>query len=286
MPSHLLSRAPHPGLRPYVARVVGYREQGVPAGVHRGLPSPHLTLVLTVDAPLVVLAHPGPEQAPDAYDALVGGLHTSPALLAHPGHQWGVQLDLTPLGARALLGVPAGALASYDVHLSELLGGRAAELVERVRAAPDERRRLDAVELALLRAVRPDAALAPEVSRAWHLTMAGGGRLRVGQVAQDVGWSTRHLGERFRAEFGLTLKQAARFARFDSARRRLAGRVGAGRPADLAGLAAACGYADQAHLTREWRALAGLPPSAWLGEQLANVQDGDLVGGQPAGHDH
>ncbi|MGO8883630.1 MAG: helix-turn-helix domain-containing protein [Streptosporangiaceae bacterium] len=73
---------------------------------------------------------------------------------------------------------------------------------------------------------------------------------------------------------GLTPKAAARVVRFDRARRLLQQR--ALRPAQpvLARLAADCGYYDQAHLAREFRALAGCPPRQWLAEQFRNVQAG------------
>nr|WP_221203805.1 helix-turn-helix domain-containing protein [Modestobacter versicolor] len=273
-------------MRRYVATAVGYRQEGLAPGVHRGLPSPHLTFVVTLDEPLVVAAHPDPQQAPGRYDGLVGGLHTRPALIVHPGRQVGLQLALTPLGARALLGVPAGALAGLDVAVPDLLGARGAELVDRVRAATDWPGRFAAVEQVLLRGAHPHAAPAPEVAEAWRLTTAAGGRLRVREVADRVGWSDRHLGERFRAETGLTPKAAARVVRFDRARRALAARAGAGRALDLAGLAVAAGYADQAHLTREWRALSGLPPTGWLAAELGFVQDGTAAGAAGSGHDH
>jgi AraC-like DNA-binding protein len=263
----------HPLLRPFVAAAVGYRHEGLPPGQHRGLPSPFLTLVVTIDAPLVMAAHPDPAQSPGAFDALVGGLHTRPALISHPGRQCGVQLSLTPLGARALLGLPAGELFAVDAALQDLLGRDADELVERLREAPDWTARFAAVERVLLRRVQPDVALSPELAEAWRLTTAAAGRLRVEEVAGRVGWSTRHLEQRFRRELGLTPKEAARVARFDRARRMLAARVAAGGAPDLAALAFATGFADHAHLTREWRAFAGLPPTRWLTAEFGFVQD-------------
>src|SRR4029077_17747240 len=90
---------------------------------------------------------------------------------------------------------------------------------------------------------------------------------------------------RFRAEIGLAPKAAARVIRFDRARnllvRRLDGATAHGATADrgypLAGPAADCGYFDQAHLAREFRALAGCPPSQWLAEEFRNVQAGNWL---------
>jgi AraC-like DNA-binding protein len=262
----------HPRLRPFVAAAVGYRHEGLPPGEHLGLPSPHLTVVVSLDEPLEITGHPDPAQRPGRYDALVGGLHTRPARIAHAGRQAGIQLSLTPAGARALLGCPAGALASLDAPLEDLLGPVGTELVERVRSATGWPARFAALDAVLLREVR-DGGVRPEVAEAWRLTTASAGRLPVAEVAGRVGWSVRHLEQRFRAETGLGPKEAARVARFDRARRALAGRAATGRPLDLAGLAGAAGFADQAHLTREWRAFSGLPPTRWLQAEFGFVQD-------------
>ncbi|MGY2001471.1 helix-turn-helix domain-containing protein [Blastococcus sp. SYSU DS1024] len=268
---------PHPALRPFVAAVLGYRHEGFPPGEHLGLPSPWLTVVLTLDDPLEIAAHPDPAQPPGRFDALVGGLHTRPARIVHPGRQAGIQLSLTPLGARALLGVPAGALASVDLALADLLGPVGEELLARVRAADGWAARFAALDHGLLRRLRDGDAGPVEVAEAWRLTTAGGGLLRVSQVADRVGWSTRHLEQRFRAETGLGPKEAARVVRFDRARRALAGRVARGLAPDLAGLAVATGYSDQAHLTREWRAFSGLAPTRWLAAEFGYVQDTSVL---------
>jgi hypothetical protein len=44
-------------LRPYVAWFTGYRQREVQPALHRGLPSPYLTLIFTLDEPLTMLAH-------------------------------------------------------------------------------------------------------------------------------------------------------------------------------------------------------------------------------------
>lgn len=262
----------HPRLRPYVAAAVGYRQEGMAPGEHLGLPSPFLPVVVPFDEPLEIAAHPDPAQAPGRYAGLIGGLHTRPARIAHQGRQAGIQLSLTPAGARALLGCPAGALASLDAPVDDVLGAAGSELVDRVRSASSWPARFAVVEEVLLGRLRDDTAR-PEVAEAWRLTTASGGRLPVSAVAARIGWSTRYLEQRFRAETGLAPKEAARVVRFDRARRELAVRAVEGRPLDLAGLAGATGFADQAHLTREWRAMSGLPPTRWLAAEIGFVQD-------------
>ena len=217
-------------------------------------------------------AHPDPQQPPGAFATLVGGLHTTPALITHDGRQSGIQLGLTPLGARALLGLPAGELANIDVSGSDLLGAVAGEWHERLRAAAGWPERFAALDDMLSSHARFDAAVGAEFAHAWRRLLSTGGRVSMADLAGEVGWSARHLGGRFQAETGLAPKAAARVIRFDRARRLLQRRLAAGQPSALADLAVACGYYDQAHLAREFRSLAGCPPSQWLAEEFRNVQ--------------
>ncbi|PWI41240.1 AraC family transcriptional regulator [Streptomyces sp. ICBB 8177] len=278
---------PAPPLRPYVAWYSGYRQRGVAPARHRGLPSPYLTVIFTLDEPLTVAAHPDARQAAQTYDALVGGLHTTPALITHAGAQSGVQLALGPLGARVLLGLPAGELGGLDLPADAVLGRFAGEVCDRLRSAGDWRDRFAVLDAALLARLRPDRAVSEPVARAWRALLRGGGAVPAGALASEAGWSGRHLADRFRAEIGLTPKAAARVVRFDRARRLLAARAAASgsvRGVDdglgLAALAAECGYFDQAHMAREFRALAGCPPSRWLAEEFRNVQVTEVLGAE------
>jgi AraC-like DNA-binding protein len=263
---------PADSLRPYVAWYSGYRQEGVQPSRHRGLPSPHLTLVVTLDDPLTVAAHPDARQAPGQYETLLGGLHTIPALITHEGRQSGIQVGLNPLGARALLGLPAGELAGIDVHAGEVLGRVAAEVQERVRGAAGWAERFAIVDEVLMRLLSADLGPPPAVVQAWRSLLEAGGATTVRQLAREVGWSSRHLQQRFREEVGLTPKSAGRVIRFDIARRRLQNQAARGELRSLADLAVECGYFDQAHLARDFRDLAGAPPSQWLVEEFRNVQ--------------
>jgi AraC-like DNA-binding protein len=268
-------RLPPPGLRGFVDDYVGFRQAGVEPARHRGLPSRSLTLIFTLDDPLVLAAHPDPAQPPGIYQTIVGGLHTVPAIITHDGRQSGIQLGLSPLGARALLGVPAGDLADIDVAAEEVLGRLATLIQDRLRCAPDWASRfaiLDEVLLAKVSSADRNAAVSAEVGHAWRRLVQTGGTAPVGDLVAETGWSDRHLRARFRAETGLAPKAAARVIRFERAKRLLERRVAAGQALCLADLAASCGYFDQAHLDREFGLLAGCAPTVWLAEEVRNIQ--------------
>jgi AraC-like DNA-binding protein len=266
---------PAPPLRSFVDQYIGYRQEGFAPGLHRGLPSRHLTFIVSLADPVDIAGMPDAAQRPASYQAFLGGLHAAPATIRHDGTQVGVSIQLTPLGARALLGVPAGALAWSVVDLEDVIGRPAHELVERLAAAPPGAARFAVLDDVLSRRLCEPAGPSPETVQAWERLVASGGSVDVRTLAREVGWSRRHLSERFRTELGLPPKVLARVLRFERARRLLE------RPErpSLADVAVVCGYYDQAHLNREWRELAGCSPGVWLAEELPSVQDDGLAVG-------
>jgi AraC-like DNA-binding protein len=261
-------------LRPLVARYSGYRYEGLPPGTHHGLPSPYLTVVISLGKPTRTAVRPDRREAPVDFAALAGGLHTRAALIEHDGDQYGVQLSLTPDGARSLFGMPAGELGGMVVPLDGLLPTPAGELIERLSEAPTWMARFAILDEVLTRHAGRRAGPPDELRHAWELLTSRDGQVRIDDLAREVGWSRRHLGDRFTAEYGLTPKEAARVMRFEHSTRLLRR---TDRPA-LAEVAARCGFYDQAHLAREWNDFIGCPPSAWLtGDDLPFIQDDEAM---------
>jgi AraC-like DNA-binding protein len=253
-----------PRLRPLLDRpYVGFRQERAAFGRWLEPPPPALTLVVDLGEPIAA----GGRRLPDAW---VGGLSDTYELVdVGPGYA-SVDLKLTPLGAYRLLGVPLDHLAGAVVALDDVLGAPARELAEVLRATEDWDERFDALDAFLLaRAAdgpRPSAA----VAWAWSRLRATAGRERIGTLAAEIGWSRRHLVAKFREQVGLTPKTVARLLRFAELRARVAA-----APVRWADVAYDLGYADQAHLAREFRELAGITPTDFLARQ---VPGGGLVG--------
>ncbi len=269
-------------LRPYVREIYGYAATGMTPGVHRGLPSTSLTVVLPIGDRLRTAPSWHAWRRGDVYSqtVVVGGLHTTSALVVQPSAWAGIQLAVPPLGARLLFGAPASALPTAAWDARDLLGSLADEVTERLAQTADWSGRYRVVFAFLDKLVRRSdsrARVRPEVRRAWEVIQLRRGVVGVADVAREVALSPRRLSTLFAAELGLIPKVAARLARFDSAREAIAHAAvapGARRSLDLSRIAAERGYYDHAHLVREFADFAGLSPTAWIDEEFRNVQAG------------
>jgi hypothetical protein len=177
------ARVPAP-LAPHVVAMDGYCAEGLAPGVHRGLPSAGLTLVLSLERPLrtAPTEEAWADGVRDEQWVSLGGLHTRPAMVEQPGRWAGVQLTLHPVGVRRLLGVPASDLPVGSWDARDLLGREVERVVDELHAAPDWPGRYAAVGRLLLRLVdRADRGTArhgpsPEVAEAWAPDPAAHGR--------------------------------------------------------------------------------------------------------------
>lgn len=257
---------PAPALRGLVDQYVGYQLSGLPPGVHRGLPSRHLTFIISLGSPIEVLADA--DSSPTSFAAVLSGFHSGPALIRHDGEHYGIALELTPAGARRLFGLPAGALASTIVEPEDVVGAAGRLLQDRLAAAKSWKQRFEILDYTLTAWARSND-IRPQLVAAWNLLRQTSGACSVDELAAEVGWSRRHLSQKFQTEFGLAPKTAARMLRFDRARQLLA----SGGEVRLPDTAHAAGYFDQAHFTRDFREFAGCSPTRWLAEEFPFVQD-------------
>lgn len=257
-------------LRGFIERYVGYRLSGFPPGLHRGLPSRHLTFIVSVGPSIDVTAQSDPHQAPASYRCVVSGLQARPATISYGVHQEGVAVELSPFGGRAVFDMPSRVLWDTSLECADVVGGRGWELWERLQGVPDWATRFAVCDDVLTRWANPEVHVPAELSHAWRSLVRSDGTTAIGQLAADVGWSRQHLARRFGDEFGLGPKLAARVMRFERARTMLRSTPSF---TTIAQVAAACGYFDQAHLNRDFAELAGCTPSQLLMDELPSFQD-------------
>jgi AraC-like DNA-binding protein len=208
-------------------------------------------------AGVVLVVSLGPDMEIDGRPtgSFIAGVWDRPTMTGHYGEEAGYQLYLDLLGARRLLGFPAGELVNRLVALEEVFGAFAAELIERLVDASDAQERHTVAQRLLAERLTEDHATTPEVAYALARLRATRGAARVETLAAEVGWSRRHLASRFRETVGLPPKALARLIRVEHAARR----VRAGDP--LADIVYAAGYADQSHFNRDFRELVGCTPT-------------------------
>ena len=256
-----LAASPHPRLRSLLPR--GY------AGFTEATTPRHLVLPATTSVPVVVKLADSPYRPP----AFVMGARGSYTVVEGDCAPSYLEVRLDPLGAYRLLGLPMSELSGQLVDLVEVLGPDGRRLGEQLREAPGWRRRFALVDRFLLRRLEAGPRPAPEIGRAWERLVATGGAVPISQLAAEVGWSHRHLLVRFKQQVGLRPKTAARLVRFD----RVLGRLDERRPLDWGLVAREAGYADQAHLIRDFRQFTGTTPTDFAARTTPADRDGRQV---------
>ncbi|MBT2416313.1 AraC family transcriptional regulator [Streptomyces sp. ISL-22] len=256
---------PHPRLRP---GVISYR------GMRLALDRPRRRLEAPIGAATLLLGFDQPvriSRAGRPTDTLVSvycGPTTTPAVGEHSGRLAGIEVLLMPWAAFTLFGTPQHELANRTVDPDDLphsLHTRIGELAAALAALPTWGDRFGLLDDVFARWSDAGTPCSARVVRAWAELVRTGGAMPVRRLADEVGWSVRHLENRFREQIGLGPKAAARVLRLQRARRLLA----AGR--GQAETAAACGFYDQAHLSGEFKAMTGCTPREFTAARRAPV---------------
>ena len=263
---------PAPALLPFITEYAGFRVSGLPPRTHFGLPSSDVDLIISLGRPIDVVQMPNSTQRPSAFTALVSGLQDAPAIVRQGNDAFGLHIFIRPLGVRAILGVASAEISSLVLNLPDIWGNRAGDLIEMLLAANTWRQRFAILDRAFVSKLNPTSPQ-PEIAWAWRRLQKTHGSVPIERLADEIGWSRRHFSGRFRDAIGVTPKSAACVFRFERACRLIMDE----RPS-LAYVATSCGYYDQAHMTREWNALAGCSPRAWISSELPFLQDYEIGG--------
>lgn len=222
-------------------------------------PDGRIELVLHLGAPFERLLDQGGYECQAPWLAV--GQMTRATRLRPTGVTRALGVRLRPGAAHAVFAAPLAELRDRIVPLEQ------AELRQplpraALEDAPDLTTRVRLLE-AWLRGCRACAALPPAgLLHVVDATLRSAGNVALGPLAAHGGLGTRQLERAFARHVGLPPKLFARILRFQSVFAAASGQ----RPA-LTGLALDCGYADQAHFSRDFREFSGTTPAAWFGSE-------------------
>ncbi|WP_372422110.1 helix-turn-helix domain-containing protein [Salinarimonas chemoclinalis] len=255
-PVEFVRRVPHPALSGVVSSLAGYRERGPGLRVQHESAALVVPLIVSFGRPFRIAFGRAPTEG-DAQPSFLAGLHAGPVEIRSDGGAECLQIDFTPVGAHRFLGGLAGEVASRMVDIEDALGPAGRDLRRRLGEAETWDARFDIAEAFLLARTLPAAR--PEIAHLCAAVSRAGGAVSIAAIAADIGISRKHLAVLSARHLGVGPKTLARMVRF-----RRACVVAASGRAAWADVAAACGFADQAHLVREFHALAGATPTDWL----------------------
>lgn len=251
MPAHL---------RPFIESWTGYREWS-PVPVRRlEYPTGRAVLIIEFGAPIAV----------DARRHRVGffaGIDDGASLTEFASAHAGVQLNLTIRGALAFGARPMHEMARHVVSLDDLEVSES--LPEQLAGASTWTERFERVTQALEQRLLDGRQLSRVTAWALDRIDSTGGRVAIHQLATELGFSRKHLHDRFAREVGLSPKRYAEVQRFS----RVLTRLRAGAPS-LAHLALDLGYSDQSHLARDVRRFSSVTAralSASLNDPIARA---------------
>ena len=206
-----------------------------------------------------ILPHPNVNLAFEESGSAVFGVDRKLFVRRIGGRGKALGVRFRPGGFRPFWNAPVSRLTDRTVPAADVFGAEAVAAQEAIMRAPSDAAMVAGAE-EFLTSVLPDRdPVAESVAGLVSLINGDPSLTRVDQLAEASGLSMRRLQRLFAEYVGVGPKWVMRRARLHEA----AERADRGDVADWAAVAADLGYADQAHLTREFTALIGVPPSRY-----------------------
>ena len=193
----------------------------------------------------------------------IAGERTAPIVIDETGFVFLIGIRLRAGGAWPFLGIPLCEFTDQVIELDSVLGSEINNLRDRLGEETDDNSRFDLIEAWLTQRVQTRTQPTRAVRYALDAISAAADTRSIGRIADAIGISHKHLLREFDRCVGLTPKMLARLYSFQ----RVIRSVGQQRKVDWSATAATCGYYDQAHLIRDFRAFSGLTPSNYLAKR-------------------
>lgn len=165
-----------------------------------------------------------------------------------------------PEGIFNLFGIPASVFNEGYEDMEQVLGRDFREFCQKIREVNSLNEKLDLSNRYLLKQLQKNHPEMNYVNRAAEMIRKADGIERIDDLPGKVYISLRQLEREFKNKVGTTPKRYMRIARINDVYRRLEN----GEVIDFTKLAFECGYADQAHFTRDFKTFTGIKPSFYL----------------------
>lgn len=221
------------------------------------LPSGAMHLSIRLGRSPILVFSGSDERAINLGAAVIGGVRETTFRKELVGPAVSVGAVLRPGVAEMLTSTPAGALAHRHTRLDDVWSRSSlAELVERLEAAATPENRMAALEEVLVSRLPSVRGIDPLIA---HMLAQLDRGFRVTDIVRDSGFSHRHLALTFTRAVGISPKSYQRLRRFN----RVLEHFHRSKTSSFAEAAAAYGYADQAHMNREFVRFTGLTPGSY-----------------------
>jgi len=256
----LVRTAPDPRLGGHVQSYCGYAEDMPGPFRRRELPAPMAVVIIEFGPALRIVDPRTPADGRTHAAGFAAGIGDIYTITESLGVSRGVQIDLTPLGAFRFFGRPMSELTNAVVSIEDVLGPPGRQLAAELQDAPTWEARFARLDQFIGDRLARGPACGRDIAWAYGQIVASGGAASITELARELGVSRKHLGLRFREQVGMSPKPLARLVRFD----RVMQLLRSGRHDGWIDIALACGYYDQSHFIRDFRAFSGGTPSEYL----------------------
>lgn len=259
--------------------------------IERHIPSLEVAIILNFASPHRTLDTSDPNQVTEHRGAWVVGLQNHHRLCEAVGERDFMVIRFNPIGAHLFLRTPMDLLVDRKVELEEIDGPFARWFTSRVQGAPGWAARFDLVESMIAERIASARQPSSALIHAWQRLQDTPSAIDLEMLSSQSGCSRRHWIAQFHRNVGMPPKMIARIRRFNLTidtinrigrnavrhpeskpyldRERTCDSYDARKPeVRWANIAVDCGYYDQSHFIKEFRAFAGLTPLEFLRQTL------------------